>query len=413
MLTSLASDSPRNQRFGLRVLSSSLRKNLKQLSKMFDLDEIDCEIICLVKDKFRVQAKEIALHIYLSRDAARRRAIKLTEKELLETVQAKAKSPGVIYFRLSSKIKSIFVDRKKPSSVDFSDKSFMKSQSIKDFPELKKNQSFKEKIGSFSDTRRNVFSLVVSLEQATSPLIADKLGIYPQAVRYHLECLRKDKWIERSEYTDNSKAYDYFLHPNIECQIDKSILINTLNKLNSDSVTKMNEVFEQEISKLRLLDINLLASICHNPGLTLKKLSDSMPGSEATKHRIAANLIDVGLVTRKKDSNCSTIRYFYFPTLMLTIDIVERYSKFPVHIEKTSNFIEDKSITEQKILVSANPQSSSSIIDLFSTLNYIQEQEQKIKEEEKKIQELKSHVKKLKEEMIANGGKEAEKFFSR
>ena len=71
MLTSLACDSYRDQRFRLRVLSSSFdQKDLNILSKIFDLDDIDCEIIRLVKNKSGVQAKEIALHIYLSRYAS-------------------------------------------------------------------------------------------------------------------------------------------------------------------------------------------------------------------------------------------------------------------------------------------------------------------------------------------------------
>ena len=56
MLTSLACDSYRDQRFRLRVLSSSFdQKDLNILSKIFDLDDIDCEIIRLVKNKSGVQ----------------------------------------------------------------------------------------------------------------------------------------------------------------------------------------------------------------------------------------------------------------------------------------------------------------------------------------------------------------------
>ena len=418
MLTSLASDSLRDQRFRLRVLSSSLnREVLNILSKIFDLDDIDREIICLVDSKCRVQAKEIALHIYLSRDASRRRAIKLTEKEILEMVQAKVRNPGVIYFRLSSKIHSIISEIKELNLVNFSRKSFLKSQSSNNFTYLKRNQSLEEKIRSFRGTRRDVFFLVVILKQATSPLIAEKLGIFPQAVRYHLEWLRRERWLERSEFSTTPKvSYYYFVNSEIDRQIVESIIDEDRHqfKLTKQMNNEQDKLFQEEVPKLNAVDIDLLIEICHKPGSLSSELGKKLSRTTQTINRHLKKLIKAELAIREKDSNFEGVRYYYYPASSLTIEKIEHFSPLPIS-EKTdqNNITEETNMNDLTLSNSSDSQARVAVPDLFSILNHIEEEERNIEEEERKIQDRRSNIEKLKQEMIEQGGEPAEKFFSR
>lgn len=400
--------------------SSFNQEDLKLLSKIFDLDDIDCEIIRLVDRKSGVQAKEIALHIYLSRDASRRRAIKLTQKELLEAVQVKEKSLSVICFYLSSEIHSILVKIRALDSLDFSNKSFLESQNSEKFAYLRKNQSLEEKISNFPSTRRAVFSLVVTLKQSTSPIIASKLGIFPQAVRYHLEWLRGQNWILRNQLQDNPTAYYYFLNPEIDRQIVESIIC--ADKYGAKPIKHMNSehniLFKQEIPKLNNVDKDLLIEICNNPGLLLKELGKDLSCSIQTKKRYLKKLINIELVIRKKDSNFAGLRYYYYPAPGLTIKTLKYFLGLPISAKiHNSNFTEKTNMNDLNDLsvsdVQQDYQSSSDIIDWLSKLNYIDEQEKEIEEEERKIQERKCKIQELKQELIGKGGKEAEKFFSR
>ena len=426
MLTNVAFDSYRDQASALRVLPSSLnQKDLNTLSKIFDLDDIDLEIIRLVEKKERVQAKEIALHIFLSRDASRKRAIKLTKKEILKAVRAKARSPGAIQqpfdFYLSAEVYSILSEIKALDLVDFSHSSLLKFQGTENFAYLKKNQSLEEKIRSFSVTRRDVFFLVVTLEQATSTLIAKELGNYSQAVRYHLEWLRANKWIERSSFLTNPNAYHYFLNTKIDRQIVESIVNADRYKLKQKKQMNSEQkiLFEQEIPKLNAVDKDLLIEICNHPGLLSNELGDNISCSMQTKNKHLNKLIKVKLARREKDLDFQGIRYYYYPALSLTAEIVERCLALPIYVTTNQNDITKKTNMNDPNSSStlsnypSDTQPLSTVPDLFSRLNYINEEERKIEEEEKKIQKRRSKIEKLKQEMISKGGEEAEKFFSR
>ena len=418
MLTSLASDSYRDQCFRLRVLSSSLNpEDLNILSKIFDLDDIDREIVRLVDSKSRVQAKEIALHIYLSRDASRKRAIKLTEKEILEMVQAKARSSGAIYFRLSSKIHSIISEIKELGLLNFSSKSFLESQSSKNFAYLRKNQSLEEKIHSFPTTRRNVFFQVVILKQATSPLIAERLGdITPQAIRYHLEWLRRDRWIDRKEFSTTPNAYYYFINPDIDRQIVESIIDEDRHqfKLKKQMNNEQHDLFREEIPKLNAVDIDLLAEICHKPGSLSSELGRKLSCAVRTINKHLKKLIEVKLATREKDSDFEGVRYCYYPASSLTVEKIERFSALPISMKTNQNNItEETGMNDSTLSDPLDSPATVKITDLFSILNHIDEEEKSIEEEERKIQERRSNIEKLKQEMIEQGGEPAAKFFSR
>ena len=419
MLTNLAFDSCRDQASDWLVLSSSLdRKILKLLSEIFDLDDIDCEIICLIDCKPGIQAKEIALNIYLSRDASRKRAIKLTKKEILKAVRAKERSPGAIQqpfnFYLSSKFCSILPKIKTSDSLRYLHKFALEFSSEKFAYLAKKKYSLEEKINHFPSTRRNVFFLVATLKQATSPLIADKLGIFPQAVRYHLEWLRKDNWIDRCEFTDNPNAYYYFLNTEIDHQLIKSMINPDLDRLESNKKKNNDNIalFEQEIPKLDAEYIELITEICNNPGSSAKNIQSSVSRERAEIGELLRKLTKMQLTVREKDPNFQGVKYLYYPASGLTINTIKQFSSSLISTNINENInMKNLNINGSTSTSSSMTKSSFDMADCFAKLNYIAEQEKQIEQEEKKIQKRKNEIEKIKQEMISRGGKEVERFF--
>lgn len=165
-----------------------------------NLDQIDSKLLFYIEKFLEISAYELSLKVFLSRDAVRRRLIKLKEQNIL-IYQKKPDKNGILthYFSLAPNININLVH-----------------QSVAN---PKENFCLDRYLSNLSNKQLQVLAILVFADQKISSTDISKLAeLKPSTCRSILAKLCKDKIVKRSVRKDNPNFFNYYLSNRISKQ---------------------------------------------------------------------------------------------------------------------------------------------------------------------------------------------------